>query len=146
MSAPFHFRLGRLLSVRRVGEDEALARLSEGRREVAARESEVEARSAERTDAEAEIRARARGSVDLTRLRAAVTYRESANRRFARAEASAKSASMEAEEKRRALVEAARRVRILEKLEEGARADWSARGLAAESRERDDRPHRGEPA
>ena len=144
MSAAFHFRLGRLLSVRRAGEDEARGRWTEAQREVAARQAEAGARSAERTVAEEELRVRARGSIDPARLRAAMTYRESTGRRFARAEEGARAAATEAEERRRALVDAARRVRILEKLEEGSRANWTARGRAAEARDLDDRTRRGE--
>ncbi len=144
MSAAFQFRLGRLLSVRRAGEDEASGRLTEAQRQVAERQAEVGAHSAERTVAEEEIRVRARGSIDPARLRAAMTYRESAGRRLARAEEGARVATTEAEEKRRALVEAARRVRILEKLEQGSRANGSARDRAAEARELDDRTPRSE--
>jgi flagellar export protein FliJ len=144
VSAAFHFRLARLLSVRRAGEEEARARWTGAQGEVAARQADVDARSAERTDAEVELRIRARGSIDPAGLRAAMTYRESAGRRYARSEDGAKAAAKEAEEKRRALVDAARRVRILERLEEGSRANWTARGRAAEARDLDDRARRGE--
>ncbi len=143
MIGPFRFRLARVLDVRRVEEQVASTALAEAASRVAARERLLEGLRAERVRAAAVKRAVTTAGVDLAQLRYVQQHLNVLGQRIAAEESALEACRAEVERRRGARVEAARAVRVLERLEARRRAEWARESEAAERRRLDEVALRG---
>lgn len=145
MSAAFRFRLARVLRARRASEESARRDLAEAQRSVAEHGERVGALSGERARAGGDRRALLGGRVDPGRLVLAAAFEASLERSLVAGEMDLRASGAIAEERRAALVAAAQRVRVLERLEERRRSAWTMERNHEEQKAIDDRAPRAEP-
>ena len=145
MSAAFRFRLARVLRARRASEESARRNLAEAQRSVAEHEERVGALSGERARAGEDRRELLGGRVDPGMLVQAAAFEASLERNLEARAKELRTSGEVADVRRVALVAAAQRVRVLERLEERRRSSWTAERNLEEQKAVDDRAPRAEP-
>lgn len=132
MSA-FRFRLERLLEVRRAKEDVAQRDFAEASRALREETRRLTALLAEEEEVKAASRDARRGPLDLAALRLHEGYLGAVDRRVRATRERLLELGRAEAEKRRALVEAMKGVKVLERFRERKLAEWTR------TRERDER-------
>jgi flagellar protein FliJ len=120
--APFHFRLATLLKLRETARDQRRSELAESQRADAELQERIEQLRGEQERLQAECRAAAGpGAVDLPRLVEGRQYAAVLRARQDELARQRAALAVEIRQRRQALVEADREVRVLEKLRENRR-------------------------
>lgn len=125
MASAFRFRLERLLEIRRVREGAAQRAHADARRAVEEAERRLSALLAEEEEGRGASRARRSGTLDLAVLRAHAEWQAGLDRRLRDARERLRERQDVELEKRRALVEAQKAVKVLERVREKRLAEWS---------------------
>ena len=123
MSA-FRFRLERFLEIRRAKEDVAQREFAEAARAVQEETRRLAALLAEEEESKRASRALRRGPLDLTTLRLQEGYLGAVDRRVRASRERLLELGRAEGEKRRALVEAMKAVKVLERFRERKLAEW----------------------
>jgi flagellar export protein FliJ len=144
VSKNFRFRLERVLEVRRASEEAAHRDLAVARKSVSERETRVGSLARDRERAGEDRKSMLGGRVDPGRLALAAAFEASLERTFKTEENGLRIVSETAERRRAALVAAAQRVRVLERLEERRRVAWTEGRNREEQKAADDRAPRPE--
>lgn len=131
--AEFRFRLERLLEVRRAKEDVAQRAFADARRATLEETKALTALLAEEEDVKRRSREARVGPLDLTALRVQEGYLGAVDRRVKASRERLLELGQAETEKRRALVEAMKGVKALERFRERKLAEWTR------SRDRDER-------
>ena len=121
MPKAFKFRLETLLEVRRLREDLARRDLAVARGKVLEQNRKLQALLSEEEEGKKELRALKQREIDLVRLRLLEGYLNSLERGLRRGFQVLEELVRDEAEKRRALAEAVKGVRVLERLEERQR-------------------------
>jgi flagellar export protein FliJ len=134
MPNAFRFRLEKLLELRRLREDLALREFSEAQRAVQAAQRAVLGVLQEQDAARKAVQELKQGEVDLVRLRLQESYRTALERRLERERETLQERGRVEAEKRRALVEMRKGVRVLERFREKKLKAWRAEADLEERR------------
>jgi flagellar protein FliJ len=129
----FRFRLERFLDIRRAKEDVAQREFARAAREAREETGRLAALLAEEEESKRASRERRRGPLDLAALRLQEGYLSAVDRRVRASRERLLELGRAEAEKRRALVEAMKAVKVLERFRERKLAEWT-RSLDREER------------
>ena len=125
MARGFHFRLERLLDLRRAKEEAAQRALAEARRAVEEESRRLAGLLAEEEEGRRMSRGLRQGALDLGALRLQESYQSAVDRRIRASRERLLELGKAELEKRKALTEAMKAVKVLERVREKRLAEWT---------------------